>query len=764
MKCRSIAAAAVLLSAVVQSSGLKGSWTGTWNEYQVTDSTGRVVLKSNDGVAMYADGSWQKLTKAVPSKVSGSDSVHGSYTGEQMLWAYGNISNALACVIKNYADGAVEFEVAYPAGLTGPFGSDMDSAVANFPAFDQSVFSFSEQIRSWQGTFIGFQEQASKGATGGPTVFFETDEAQQRVNYTIVASVVNNFKSSTAGAGTTYKGTTAWAPGTTSTVLSIPAGFSHRFVLVEGTGITETIGKWGEGMRARYRTKKVADVTLEKIGYQTDNGAYYVFCRGNCSETLIEVKQYYDSLDIPLGYLSFQGGGASSSDAETAPWCISQWGPDGGTGGNFPLPLKDFHAALGGIPMQYYAPYYCTTNIYFNKSDGSASQWKGVHSNKSLPGCGSYDFWDPEPAESYDFYTWLFKKGTDVGMMSFEPDFMNQNYRCMPAFIESVDAADIWQKGMNDAAIDQDLAVQWCMATPTDMMHALQLNAVTNFRVSTDFCYGHSWDIGSTSLLAWGLGVAPSKDTLWSTDNGRFSVPGCPWTPDHETPAAELHVVLALMSTGPLGISDAINMTNAELLKRTISADGTLLKPSKPITSVDSLVAKADYGPNGEVFGTYMGHQESDRALAYTYVAFNLKEKFVLPASDVYPAVGKGVQLYFRNVNAPCGTTLDSCLTKGAPVFPASDMSNTTGGTNYAPTTLTVYPVRAGQQSLILGELAKFVPLSPQRFLQVLDDAFTVRGAAGETVTVYAVNFTSQTVMKKHVVIPAIGMVAASFP
>ena len=77
-----------------------------------------------------------------------------------------------------------------------------------------------------------------------------------------------------------------------------------------------------------------------------------------------------------------------------------------------------------------------------------------------------------------------------------------------------------------------------------------------------DFCYGRSWDIGLSSLLTWAVGIAPSKDTLWTSANGRFAVPGCNWTPDHEAPAAQTHLLLALMSTGPVGISDAAGATS----------------------------------------------------------------------------------------------------------------------------------------------------------------------------------------------------------
>jgi hypothetical protein len=70
-----------------------------------------------------------------------------------------------------------------------------------------------------------------------------------------------------------------------------------------------------------------------------------------------------------------------------------------------------------------------------------------------------------------------------------------------------------------------------------------------------------------SSLIVWAAGSAPSKDTLWTTDNGKFAVPGCRWSPDHETPAAELHVVIALMTTGPVGISDLVGCVLTRVLR-----------------------------------------------------------------------------------------------------------------------------------------------------------------------------------------------------
>ena len=493
-----------------------------------------------------------------------------------------------------------------------------------------------------------------------------------------------------------------------------------------------------------HNAHKVKDVTLTNIGYQTDNGAYYVFCRGNCSDTLLKVKESLDAAGVPIGYLSFQGSGASASHGGGAPWCVSQWGPDQGLGGNYPMPLKDFASAMD-VPMQYYAPYFCPENVYF----GNGSQWEGVQSDVNQTGCGSYAFWDVTPKQSKDFYKWFFAKGVAVGMKSFEPDFMNQNYNCMPAFTESVDASPMWMEGMAGAALDMGLTVQWCYAAPTDVMQALHYPAVTNFRVSNDFCYGQSWNVGESSLLAWAMGAAPSKDTLWTSDNGGFAVPGCKFGPDHETPAAELHVVIALMTTGPVGISDGLNMTNATLTKRTITADGTLLKPSKPITSIDSELT-AHNGPAGHVYSTWSG---VDTAVwAWSFVSFMLSKEFAVAKADFYPAVAAQA-VYHRTFNqALCtnGGPMSECVveasTEGA-IFtaPMSNQQNVTGGTNLAPEVTTVYPVSGSV--VLLGELSKYVPLSPNRFDVAADGASaTVTGTKGEEVVVTAIDVSTKKV------------------
>merc|ERR1712066_785116 len=130
-------------------------------------------------------------------------------------------------------------------------------------------------------------------------------------------------------------------------------------------------------------------------------------------------------------------------------------------------------------------------------------------------------------------------------------------------------------------------------------------------------------------------------------------------------PAAELHVVLALMSTGPVGISDGLGFTNAELAKRMITADGTLLKPSKPVTSVDSSLAGSSSKPPGYVYSTYSG-EKLDTVTAYYFVSFKMQKAWSMGARDFYPPLKSDTTYVHRTFDAggcASGKPADSCVT-----------------------------------------------------------------------------------------------------
>ena len=143
---------------------------------------------------------------------------------------------------------------------------------------------------------------------------------------------------------------------------------------------------------------------------------------------------------------------------------------------------------------------------------------------------------------------------------------------------------------------------------------------MTNYRSSTDYGIDDSsttmqphdsnYNIGGSSLLGFALGLRPSKDIFWShrPENCRADDPtldphacGGRWGA-HTNPGSncELNALVATLSTGPLSIADKAGETNATIIRRCVRADGRILQPDKPATSVDSMFAQAFAGSESE--------------------------------------------------------------------------------------------------------------------------------------------------------------------
>lgn len=72
---------------------------------------------------------------------------------------------------------------------------------------------------------------------------------------------------------------------------------------------------------------------------------------------------------------------------------------------------------------------------------------------------------------------------------------------------------------MGTAAEREGLNVQYCMSWPRHIMQSVEIPAVTQARASDDYMANISdqWNVGTTSIFAHALGIAPSKDNYWST-------------------------------------------------------------------------------------------------------------------------------------------------------------------------------------------------------------------------------------------------------
>jgi len=228
--------------------------------------------------------------------------------------------------------------------------------------------------------------------------------------------------------------------------------------------------------------------------------------------------------------------------------------------------------------------------------------------------------------------------------------------------------------------------------------------------------------------------------------------PGAPRPGPEVTPS--LHNVASVLSAGPVTPGDGVGLSDAALILRACDASGRLLHPSRAATAIDAMLVGRAFpaAPGalraGVISATYsaLGGDAARGlpALVWDHVlAANLTAPFsLLPAhlaptrADLggrAPAPGAPAVAY-----AVDPTTLDAATLVVAPFDAAHPVA-------LAPNALADFalvhtaPLLAGGWAL-LGELAKYVAVSPARFSGVAAGAgaasAAVRGAAGERVDV----------------------------
>jgi hypothetical protein len=343
--------------------------------------------------ATFCEGKWYSASpsKTIASEplllkstteVKGNDWQLGNYTATVLEWMAGNTVFETRLLEYPEHDNMLVFEYAYPGGAKGTNHS-ITGLVANFPAMDRVNLP---GALSWEGEFVGAHEGRTFGFAGGPTVFYSNDTSK-----VVVAAPLQHFKPTSESDKLWSGEAAAWVPGLGGTVESVPAGFVHSFVLFakrlpptepSQPAITETMYEWGKMMQARYKTRRIADITVEKLSYQTDNGAQYCFCSEGCDTKLLSMESYLKSIDVPVAWLSFQGGWWNNKNIHTpncAPWCVTSWDVNKT---KVPMGLSKFQSALD-MPLQLYAPYFCADTIYARANGG---KWDFIASDTSLPG------------------------------------------------------------------------------------------------------------------------------------------------------------------------------------------------------------------------------------------------------------------------------------------------------------------------------------------------------------------------------------------
>ena len=421
------------------------------------------------------------------------------------------------------------------------------------------------------------------GMQGGPVVLFNL--TQQGEGDVLIISPFSHFMATSLA-----QRNNVLEYGVMGSMTSVPANYTHTMMIFYSPrGINEGMREWGLTVQQafnRTNENRRNDLTVNYLGYYTDNGGYYYYNTEqgmNYETTMVDIAH---QIALPFNYIQldswwyYKGIGDGVSDWTARPDVF----PDG---------LIDLHRRLENIPLAAHNRYWAYDTVYKQKYAFVLD----VGNGKALP-IGNDSFWVD-----------LLTEARGWGLVLYEQDWLNiQTIDFRPTRTD-INLGEQWLMSMGAAAEKVGINLQYCMSLPRHILQALQIPRVTQTRTSDDYAVQltdrkrSTWNIGITSLLADAVGLAPFKDVLWSTSEQ----PGSPYKPSPMEVFPDREILIATLSTGPVGPGDAIQYTNVSRIMRCCRQDGLILKPGRPLTAIDALLA--DWALNdgriqGELYST----------------------------------------------------------------------------------------------------------------------------------------------------------------
>ena len=506
---------------------------------------------------------------------------------------------------------------------------------------------------------------------------------------------------------------------------AIPAGFTHRFILVKGKGINNTLRFWGERLRAvtgKAPVDRYADVGLSYLGYWTDAGAAYYWKTmpgKNHEETLLAVKAEADSLGIPYKYFQIDSWWYYTKRPGLIMKGSKRWEPRPDV---FPDGLPAFRRRLG-LPLVAHTR-------WFGPDNDHAAEYPFIVGRKvAIP-------------KGRDFYDQIMAKARSWGIVTYEQDWLMGQFWWMDHLRNGVDHVETWLGNMDDAARDHGLTMQICMAGAAHVMDSVNRKSWTTVRSSIDYRPGYSkesyWpQFHIANMIVDAIGLRPFKDNFRTAEKH-----------------GEAEALISNLSAGMVGPSDEVGEQDAKLLMRTCRSDGLLLKPDGPALPIDAM-----FFPHERPFIT-VTHSKRPELGEWTYLAaYHFARRHPdrrlldrLYARITYDCHEMGRFFVFPNHVTDWHVDLAEDLGRNGPVV-AYDWRRGKAmlvedglllpeiKRLYDFDYMVLAPVFDNGLALI-GEKDKFVTLADKRFqtIEVLEDAIRIRlkGVHGERISIAA--------------------------
>ena len=201
------------------------------------------------------------------------------------------------------------------------------------------------------------------------------------------------------------------------------------------------------------------------------------------------------------------------------------------------------------------------------------------------------------PADPAYFRRW-FDDAVRWGATCIEQDWMLMYWFGVRALRSAPGRAAAWQRTLNEHARATDVDLLWCMATPADLIAAVEFDRVIAVRTCDDYRFAAdpamlwTWFL-TVNRLSNALGLRAFKDCFFSN----------PDVTDASDPIdgdvhAELEALLSALSAGPVGIGDRIDRTNRDIVMRTCDHDGRLRLTDRAIALIDGCLFGAPAAAN----------------------------------------------------------------------------------------------------------------------------------------------------------------------
>ena len=662
--------------------------------------------------------------------------VLGSFQRHWWRWAADGLTWETAARLYQTA---IVFEQHWQDEAKGTAGSPLTSTFPSFalPAAPRTPLQAQRGFLQFDGDMGGQLyklsqwTQNARGIGSGmagtaPLVIFSADLSQ--------STVLSPF-SSFMSAAQHYDGRTL-SYGLLGSVSTVPAGHIVEVILTAGRGINAAMLSWGDWLLARsQKTRGGAwkrDMTLRKLGYCTQNGAYYYYnppAKTSYEQLMVLIAEDANRTRTPFRY-----------------WLADSWWyrkaspprglPRGGVvewealsdDQHFPSGLAHVYAKTGWR-VQAHARYWSAKAVYAQVNGGEFPFLVDRHSGVSLP--QDRAFWDM-----------LFRRARRWGLETFEQDWMNAQTERFPPLTTNATLGRDWMRQMGAAAGAQNVSIQLCMAYSRHVLQSVESDSMTQVRGSGDYRAGNDlWaPLGVTGLFAYSLGLAASKDTFWTTREQ----PGNRWGARTQEPFSRLQATVATLTMGPVCPSDALGRADRSLIMRSATADGTLLHPGRPATLIDlGFVAAAGFGaelgrevPRGDVWSS---DWIIDGLRFAVVLAARLRAPFDLSPTDALLSTAPRV----ATTNETASFVAVEATSPQQMIAVVKDAHSPLHLRRCGKRDFQLWHLAQRHSTgwALLGEVAdKVVAVSPARFLHIDGGAHEMRvlisGAAGERVSV----------------------------